>query len=358
MLVAFALGGVLMGVIAARLAANVEQERASALAAEYFAGRTAAFVREMRDVTEDLQHLRSFFVAVRHVSRAEFGVFAGEILSRHPAIVAVMWAPRVSGADRLRYEREVRADGLPGYAIRVPGPGGAAATAAAKADYYPVLYVEPFEKNRDVLGLDLSSERDRFGAMTRADATGEPSGSPLIDLNQVAGTGKGFLVVMPVGAPIGEAQGLAGEPPGGFVLLTVQVHGIFRDLFERSGPSGGSVMRFELADAGPGADGTPVVIESAPVGTEGALYRDWRYVERFDVGGRRWQLTGRPTAAYVAAHLSMGPVVLGTGLGLIWVLIGGFAVALVRRARDAALPQANPDHRDVAPQPGRGRHRG
>ncbi len=336
-LVAFALGGVLMGVVAARLAAKVEQARASALAEEYFTGRAAAFVRELRDVTEDLQHLRSFFVAVRHVSRAEFGVFAGEILSRHPAIVAVVWAPRVSGADRLRYEREVRAEGLPGYAIRAPGPGGGAGIVPAKADYYPVLYAEPLEKNRDVLGLDLSSERDRFGTMTRANATGEPSASPPIDLIQVAGTGQGFLVAMPVGDPIGEAQRLAGEPPSGFVLLTVQVHGLFRDLFEKSGPSGGSVMRFELADANPGADGTPVVLESAPVGNEGALYRDWRYVERFDVGGRRWQLTGRPTAAYVATQLSMGPVVLGTGLGLIWVLIGGLAIALVRRARDAAF---------------------
>ena len=39
----------------------------------------------------------------------------------------------------------------------------------------------------------------------------------------------------------------------------------------------------------------------------------------------------------MATHLSIGPVVLGTGLGLIWVLIGGLAVALVRRARDAAF---------------------
>ena len=196
--------------------------------------------------------------------------------------MAVVWAPRVSGADRLRYQREVRAEGLPGYAVRAPGPGGGAGIVPAKADYYPVLYAEPLEKNRDVLGLDLSSERDRFGTMTRANATGEPSASPPIDLIQVAGTGQGFLVAMPVGDPIGEAQRLAGEPPSGFVLLTVQVHGLFRDLFEKSGPSGGSVMRFELADANPGADGTPVVLESAPVGNEGALYRDWRYVERFE----------------------------------------------------------------------------
>jgi sigma-B regulation protein RsbU (phosphoserine phosphatase) len=336
-LVAFAFGGVLMGVVAARLAGEVEQERASALAEEYFAGRTAAFVREMREVTEELQHIRSFFVASRHVSRAEFSVFAGEILSRHPAVVAVEWAPRVRGADRLRHEREARAEGLPGYEIRVSGSSDGTGTEPARADYYPVFYVEPIERNRDVLGLDLSSERARLAAMTRADATGEPSTTPPMDVVQAAGTGKGFLVVLPVGDPIGAARSLPGEPPSGFVLLLVQVHGIFHDLFEKNGRVGEPAMSFELADAGANEDGTPVVIESARVGNEGALYRDWRYVERFDVGGRRWQLTGRPTAAYVAAHLSRGPVVLGTGIGLIWLLLGGFAVALVRRARDMAF---------------------
>jgi len=79
-LVAFGLSGALMGVIASRLAAKVEQERASAVAADYFSGRAAAFGREMREITEELQHIRSFFVAARHVSRTEFRVFR----SRNP----------------------------------------------------------------------------------------------------------------------------------------------------------------------------------------------------------------------------------------------------------------------------------
>jgi PAS domain S-box-containing protein len=335
--VAFALAGVLMGVLAARLAAEVERQRASALAGEYFAGRAAAFVREMREVTEELEHIRSFFVASRHVSRAEFGVFAGEILSRHRAIVAIEWAPRVSGADRLQHDREARADGLPGYEIRVPGPGGAAVPAPAKADYYPVFFVEPFEKNRGAAGFDLSSEPAHLAAMARADTTGEPSISPPVDLIQAAGPRKGFLVAMSVGDPVGEKERVAGAPPSGFVFLTVQVHDTFRELFDRGGPPGRAVMRVELADAGANADGTTVVLASANGGDARELYRDWRYVERFEVGGRRWQLSGRPTAAYVATHLSVGPVVLGTGLSLVWMLVGGLALALVRRARDAAF---------------------
>ena len=336
-LVAFGLAGVLMGVVAARLAAKIEEERASALSADYFAGRAEAFARETREIAEELEHVRSFFRASGQVSRAEFRLFAGEILARHPAIVAVEWAPRVPGADRSAHERLAREDGLAGYEIRVLGPDGRTAAAPAKADYYPVFYVEPFDKNHDVVGFDLSSERARLAALTRADATGEPSITPPADLVQDAGIGKGLLVAMPVGDPIGAVDGRAGTAPSGFVLLVMRVRDIFHEQLEKTGPSGTTAMRFELADAGADGSGTAVVLESSRVGSVDGFYRDWRYVERFDVGGRQWQLTGRPTAAYVATHLTRGPLVLGVGLGLIWVMLGGFTIALVRRARDAAF---------------------
>ena len=208
-LVAFGIGGVLMGVIAERLAAKVEHERASALAEEYFAGRTAAFVREMREVTEELEHIRSFFVASRHVSRAEFRVFAGEILSRHPAILAVEWAPRVSGADRLRHEREARAEGLPGYQIRVLGPAAGPGPHPRSPSTTPSSTWSRSRRNRDVLGVDLSSEPARLAAMVRADATGEPSASPPVDLDPGRRNRQGF----PDGAA-GRRPDRGGAEPG------------------------------------------------------------------------------------------------------------------------------------------------
>ncbi len=334
---AFGLGGVLMGAVASQLAAKAEEERASALLAEHFGGRADAFARETREIAEELQHVRSFFVASGSVSRAEFRVFAGEILARHPAIAAVEWAPRVAGADRPAHERLARTEGLAGYEIRALGPDGRTAAAPAKADYYPVFYAEPFAENRDLVGFDLSSESVHFAALTRADVTDEPSITSPAGLVKDAGARKALLVAMPVGDPIGAAAAPADATPSGFVLLVVRVRDIFVEQLERSGPRGMPAMHFELADAGPAGSGPEVVLESSWGPTGEGLYRDWRYVERFDVGGRQWQLTGRPTAAYVATHLTHGPFVLGVGLGVIWILLGGFAIALVRRARDAAF---------------------
>jgi PAS domain S-box-containing protein len=333
--VVFGIGGVLMGVVAGRLAANAEQQRASTLSTEHFAERSAAFAREMQEITEELHHVRSFFLASGHVTRKEFRVFATEILGRHSAIVAVEWAPRVPEGARPLHERLAREEGLSGYQIRVLGPDGAMVAAPAKADHYPVFFTEPLDKHRDVLGFDLSSERARLAALTRAAATGQPSATSPIDLGQDNGPGKGFLVAMSVDGGVGPGEARADAAPSGFVLLAVQVHDIFRQLFEQSGPGRTPGILFELADAGAG--GTAAVLESSWGGSSGRFYRDWRYVERFEVGGRQWQLTGRPTAAYVSTHLTRNPVLLGVGLGLIWGLLGGFAIVLVRRARDLAF---------------------
>jgi len=338
-LAAFGLGGVLMGTVATRLAVKVEQERASALAADYFSGRATVFAREMREIAGEVQHVRSLFVAAGRVSRSEFRVFTGEILARHPAILAIEWAPRVPASGLAEHERQARAEGIDGYVVRSLGPDGrpAAGPLRVKDDYYPAYYIEPFDKNREIVGVDLSSEASRVATLARADATGEASTTPPLALIQAGGVGRGFLVVMPVGDPIGPFAPGDSSAPSGFVLLAVHVHDIFRELVGRDGPWGAPAMGFELVDAGQEDGSPPAVLESSLERGAGPFYGDWHYVERFEVGGRRWQLTGRPTAAYVSSQLTTGPVVLGVGIGFVWVLVGGFAIVLVRRARDSAF---------------------
>jgi PAS domain S-box-containing protein len=333
--VVFGLGGVLMGVVAARLASKVEQERAYASCADYFSGRAAAFARELREITEELDHIRSFLLASGPVSRAQFRIFAGEILARHSAIVAVEWAPRVTAEDRAAFERTAREEGLSEYRIRVPGPGGGTIVAPPKPDYYPVYYLEPLERNREAVGFDLSSERSLQAAMMRALTTGEPSSTPPIDLVQAIDPGKGFLVLLPVRDRSLPAAGPAEAPPGGVLILVVQVHEIFRELLDSSGPGGAPAMRFELTDTA--AREAPVVIESSRVRSPSGVFSDWRFVERFDVGGRQWQLTGRPTSALVSTHLTRFPLLVGVGLALMWALVGGLALGFVKHARDVAF---------------------
>lgn len=60
-------------------------------------------------------------------------------------------------------------------------------------------------------------------------------------------------------------------------------------------------------------------------------------VEREQVGGRRWLLTGQSPQEYVSAFITRGPPLLGVGVTLLWALVGGLVVLLVARARDVAF---------------------
>ena len=197
-LVAFALGGVLMGVVAARLAASVEQERASALAAEYFTGRTAAFVREMREVTEELQHIRSFFVASRHVSRAEFK----RLLRRDSIASSGHRRRRVGAASVRRRPAPARARGARGRPARLrdscararrrgadrrcegrllPGPlRGAAREEPRRAGTRPVLGARQLRcdgaRRRERRAVGLAADRPDPGRRNRQGVPGRDAG--------------------------------------------------------------------------------------------------------------------------------------------------------------------------------------
>jgi PAS domain S-box-containing protein len=330
----FGLGGPLMGLGAHRLAASVELGQVSALCGEYFTERSTGFARELDETIEEVEHLRLLFLIREEVTRDQFGIFARGITGRHTAIVAVEWAPRVAADERDAHEREARAEGLQGYAIRALTPRGGTTAAPPRPEYYPVFYVEPLAPNRAALGLDLSSEGTRRSALERAAESSEPSISDPIDLVQAQDHAKGFLVMLPVSKASGPASPPARADIDGFVILVVRIRGVFRDILDAGGMDGAPAMPFELSDVD--ANGRPVVLEASRSDSPSLPYGDWSFARTFDVGGQQWRLKGRPTSAYVAKHQTRGPLLLGVGVFLVWELLGGLALAAARHARDAA----------------------
>ncbi len=333
--VVFVLAGALVGLGTARLAAKVEREQAFRACAEYFAARKAAFTREVEGTTEELSHLASLFLVSRQVSRDQFRIFSGEMLSRHPAIAALEWAPRITASGRAAHEARARAEGLRNYRITVLAPDGGVVVAPIRSEYYPVFYVEPFEPNQGALGLDLSSERARRDALVRAAATRAPALTGPLTLVQDHTSVKGGLAVLPVFNASRDGRVPAETQPDGFVVLVLRAGEYFDRILDVPGDETPAAMRFELAEIS--ADGRTTLLDGTRDDTRTPLYDDWRFVEPFQVGGRHWVLTGRPTQAYVSAFLSSGPTLLGVGVVLLWALVGGLAVLLVARSRDVAF---------------------
>ncbi len=329
------LGGPFIGGVAYRLADRLERERVSALCSERFSDRAASLSRELHDITDELRHVRSLFLSSNHISRDQFRAFTAEIPTRHPAIVAVEWVPRIAGYEREALEGEARREGLLNFRISVPDPDGSLTSAPAKDEYYPVFFAEPLSGNRRALGFDISSERVRRSALVWANLTREPSVSDPIDLPSVPKPSNGFLVMLPVYRTASAAPAQSSDLPDGIVQLVVRTRDLFDRMIGAYRDDGAPDMYFELMDEDVG--GRPAVIAaSAEAGAEPDLSK-LSFGQSIEVGGQRWRLTGRPTSEFESRHLTNEPVILGTGVFFLWELLGGLALSLVRQARDAAF---------------------
>ncbi len=144
-----------------------------------------------------LYSLRLLFATGQRITREEFRLASGELLSRNRSISALEWIPQVSGSDRDRFEEQIRADGAPGFYISDGGPGQPAVRAATRTEHWPIVYAEPAEGNSAALGYDLA------GGPTVADIkaardTGETRLTGPLRLRQETEGRQSLITILPV----------------------------------------------------------------------------------------------------------------------------------------------------------------
>jgi len=155
--------------------------------------------------------LERFYAASNYVSREEFRLFVDGYLQRYAGIQAIEWLPRISRAERARFEASVRAEGLPGFAIREGAPDGQLAPAAERPVYFPVTYLVPLEGNETVLGFDRLADNVFRAALEMAGHTGKPTASAPVRLGQGNESLVGMLIFQPVYSRDALAPAVAGQ---------------------------------------------------------------------------------------------------------------------------------------------------
>lgn len=155
-----------------------------------------------------LYTFRAFFEASEQpVSRDEFLRFSNDLHGRIVGLRDTGWAPRVQMGQRAAFEREMAANGEPGFRIVERGPGGQLVRAADRDDYYPVAYLDTGAVVRPVLGFDLASEPVRRAAVHRAVETHRPAATPPIKLLTVKRERGGVMAFIDVRANDGARSG-------------------------------------------------------------------------------------------------------------------------------------------------------
>lgn len=98
---------------------------------------------------------------------------------------------RVPQSDIASFTSLARQDGWPEFSIKMLNPNF--------NEHYVIQYIEPVERNRQAVGLDIASERNRREAATSSLYTGEVRLSGPITLVQATGKPQqSFLILMPI----------------------------------------------------------------------------------------------------------------------------------------------------------------
>ena len=283
--------------------------------------------------------IEAFYAGSELVERKEFRAFTGPLLQRIPGVQVIGWAPLVAEKERVAHEQAVRADGFPNYGITEHDDRGRHVSAGKRAEYYPVLFIEPFEKNKSKLGFDLLSVPAYRAATERALATGRQAAAICSPVGNDATHDRLLYVV----TPIQNASASADRPQtAGFVFGVFDINALVEEALDSFTPVGIDVNIRVPSDTGSGpliytrpsplratVKATKPVPDSVkPPATGKPITGTFMAVDRLG------KVECVPLESYLARNRTWGPtLVLLTGLLITALLVGLFFLLTGRTAR-------------------------
>ena len=158
----------------------------------------SAIQRRMERNMETVHSVGGLFDASEIVSRAEFSIFANQMISQVDGVQALSWNPIVTPERLVDFKRLARREGMSDFEFYERDAAGNRRPLGNRAEYVVVLYGEPVAGNRAAFGYDVGSNPSRRAALDKARDTGDMVATAPIKLVQDSGKQSGFLVFRPV----------------------------------------------------------------------------------------------------------------------------------------------------------------
>jgi diguanylate cyclase (GGDEF)-like protein len=276
---------------------------------------------ELQDATDLLYAMRAYFESLDHnVSRAQYTAFSDSLRERVVGLRDTGWAPRVTAAERDAFEREIRATGIPDFQIVERNAEGKFVRAQERAEYFPILYSDPSEINRPILGFDLASESMRKRVLARARATDRPAATPPVKLINVQRPNGGVMSFIPVTGGDGRdgSRPVVGVILGAFETATmienilaekVRLLGLDLYVFDPDGPVGNRFIYWRSA-------------HSRPAPSEASLLATRHWQGKLELVDQRWDAIFVPSDTEGGVSDWTALAVLAGGLIMTALMIG------------------------------------
>lgn len=270
-----------------------------------------------------------FRVDEHFTTRSEFSQAARALLTRHPGVLGLQWAPLVTAAQRGDWEKSNLATAGMKLTVVERAPGGRDIPAKDRPEYFPIQFAEPFEANRNVLGSDAAASPMR-AELERARTTDRIRFSGLLKLVYETGHDDGIVMMCPVSTTL---TGEIAPRFRGYVLGIFRVKDLLAQPWRFASARLLDVMFVDESATRPDRrvlyyfSGSEANRSKSPTEAEfraGAL----RSIP-LPIGGRNWTIHYRPTMA--ERHTSLLPFAsLALGLAATG-LLAAFVGASLRR---------------------------
>ena len=313
--------------VRARLKADAEQ-------------RVRAVERRFRTGVTGIYSISRFIRNSQPGTRDEFRELAQQRLATNEDVLIFGWMPRIEGPRRSDHERTAREQGYTDYKITQPdGRGGFVPAGQPPAgDFFPILFAEPYDRNKPIIGLDLASLPACRRAMDLSIDSGSVSVTEPIAWTDGQAESNVFFVLRPIvvdSAPADTAETRRAKLLG-FTAAVIRADAVVENalatfpdgvdvlLFDDSGVEGRKLVGFydsqarraQFASAGPLPD------LNLPERTPAA---------QLDVQGRTWSIECVPTPAYLSSRRSRLPDATLLFGALLTIVVAAYANTLMGR---------------------------
>lgn len=282
--------------------------------------------RELDSCMEAVNLTGSVFDSSGQLTREEFAAFTRGAMAGRSSLQALEYIPLVHDNDRAALEASARQEGFEDFSITERTPDGKLVPAPTRPLYYPVLYAEPLQDNRSVLGYDLGSNPVRLAAMVQARNTGEEVVSGKVQLVQGGSDENSILLFHPLfkkGAPAGSEKDRRGNLLGfslgvlrmdkllDFALADMPADDVSVWLLDKDAPAGDELLRSRIAR--PSGE--------KPSGWALAPLPQFKTSFFLGAARRHWELRFVSTPRFLASRLSWRPLfALANGLAILALL--------------------------------------
>jgi signal transduction histidine kinase len=257
------------------------------------------------------------------------------------------WAPFVAQADRAAFEAAAQAEGLAGYRIIERTADGQFVTAAPRAEYLPLRYVEPVEPATP-LGTDQLLNPVRDTAVRLALTKGTATATAPIAFRD---GGSGVLIYVPVYGPTAAqpATRSADDRPVGLLSFRLfigpSIESIVQALeplpqdlemyvVDDGAPAGERIIYHHAARPGDAATAAAAAQPDAAQPDEAVALVEPIYGASLAFAGRDWTVIVRPTGRYLSGALrDVGWNELALGIVLTVLVVAHLANSRLRADR-------------------------